>query len=159
MIRREVFKSAHQRRIESFMRKAGQAVPESVTIPDGATRLLRAKLILEEAFETVKALGVHVYCDGDSDVPLLFDDLGFEELPNCDLKEVVDGCCDISVVTMGTLSAFGLPDDPFLIEVDLSNLRKFGEGSYRREDGKWMKPPNWRPPAIERVLAEWGWRP
>ena len=69
-----------------------------------------------------------------------------------DLEGVVDGCADISVVTVGTLIAFGVDDEPVLREVDEANLRKFAPGSYMREDGKWMKPPNWTPPDIDGVL-------
>jgi predicted HAD superfamily Cof-like phosphohydrolase len=66
--------------------------------------------------------------------------------------EVVDGCADISVVTIGTLIAFGVDDETVLEEVDASNLRKFEPGSYRREDGKWIKPPSWTPPDIEGAI-------
>lgn len=52
-------RSEHQQRIDEFMVKAGQMVPFARTQPDEATRILRAKLILEEAFETIiKGLGV-----------------------------------------------------------------------------------------------------
>lgn len=159
MIRKEVLKSGHQKRVESFMRKAGQGVPDAVTIPDGETRVLRAKLIMEEAMETVKALGVVLYCDGDGSVDLLYADLGFSDkgVEYVDVPEVVDGCCDIKVVTTGTLSAFGVADDPCQIEVDNANLRKFAEGGYRREDGKWIKPADWRPPNWVRILGEQGY--
>jgi predicted HAD superfamily Cof-like phosphohydrolase len=66
--------------------------------------------------------------------------------------EVIDGCCDLKVVTTGTLSAFGLPDELFQEEVDTNNLAKFGPGGRRREDGKWVKPPNHKPPDIAGLL-------
>jgi len=56
------------------------------------------------------------------------------------------------VVTIGTLIAFGVDDEPVLEEVDQANLRKFGPGSYERDDGKWIKPPDWTPPDILGVL-------
>ena len=157
---RLVFKSQHQKRVERFMHLAGQAVPETVTIPDEDTRLLRAKLILEEAFETINALGVDVFCDGDITVPLQPCDIELlvSEDRDCDLFEVVDGCCDIMVVTTGTLSAFGVIDDLCQIEVDNANLRKFGPGGYKREDGKWVKPPDWVQPDWKSVLSRQGWR-
>ena len=52
-------------RIREFMQKANQETPSEVTIPDEETRILRAKLIVEEALETVRALGVDVQL-GDS---------------------------------------------------------------------------------------------
>jgi predicted HAD superfamily Cof-like phosphohydrolase len=68
--------------------------------------------------------------------------------------EVADGCADVSVVTIGTLSACGIADKPLLKEVDESNLRKFGPGYSKREDGKWIKPPDWKVPDIAKVLNE-----
>lgn len=157
MVLKSVLKTSHQKRVERFMRLAGQTVPETVSIPDVETRILRAKLIMEEAMETVKAMGIRLFCDGDDSVSLNYDDLGFcESGEAADIIEVIDGCCDVIVVTTGTLSAFGVPDDPCQMEVDQSNLRKFGPGSFRRDDGKWMKPPDWRPPNIREALNRQG---
>lgn len=145
------------------MQKAGQATPVSPTIPDPETRLLRAKLILEEALETIEGLGVRVEASTSSSEQIMdLSDCGlsFSVKGEPDLEAIVDGCADISVVTIGTLIAFGIDDEPVLEEVDRANLRKFEAGSYRREDGKWMKPPGWSPPDILGVIArmgeEWG---
>ena len=54
------FKTNHQLRIESFMKLAGQELPQSPVVPDIKIRQLRAALILEEAFETIDALGFKV---------------------------------------------------------------------------------------------------
>ena len=139
----------HYNRVKTFMQKVGQDTPEIATIPDEKIRILRAKLILEEALETVDALGVSVEIEG---TPLTEEGLRYSAPGEVDLKEVVDGCADISVVTIGTLISFGIDDEPVLQEVDASNLRKFSEGSYRRDDGKWMKPPGWTPPDIMAAI-------
>ncbi len=139
----------HYQRIKEFMQKAGQATPETATRPDDETRVLRAKLILEEALETVEALGVRVHSNG---APLTEEGLDYAAEDAFDLEMVVDGCADISVVTMGTLIAIGVDDEPVLEEVDAANLRKFAEGGYRREDGKWMKPADWRAPDIMAAI-------
>ena len=141
----------HFQRVRTFMQHAGQETPTLPTVPDEDTRLLRAKLILEEALETVRALGVSV-TDRDSSAVFTDDDLEFHVSGDVDLEGVVDGCADISVVTIGTLIAFGVDDEPILEEVDGANLRKFAPGSHAREDGKWMKPPDWRPPDILGVI-------
>jgi len=127
------------------MQRVGQDTPEGAVVPDEKTRILRAKLILEEALETVAALGVTVQSNG---AEVTEEGLVYDAPNEPDLQEVADGCADISVVTIGTLIAFGIDDDPLLEEVDASNLRKFGPGSYRRDDGKWMKPSDWTPPDI-----------
>ena len=143
--------TAHYKRVQAFMQKAGQETPQRVTIPDEATRVLRAKLIVEEALETVRALGVRASA---RDASLEMDSLDFEAVGTVDMEGVADGCADISVVTIGTLVAFGIDDERLLEEVDRANLRKFGPGAHVREDGKWMKPPDWSPPDIAGVLGQ-----
>jgi predicted HAD superfamily Cof-like phosphohydrolase len=155
-------RSKHQRRVEEFMVKAGQQVAPYPSMPPDDARLLRAKLIFEEAMETITALGVDVMVDqrtGQQGPAPLSDGayqlvLNPRRSPN--MLEIADGCADISVVTIGTLSACGIADKPLLEEVDSANLRKFGPGSKRREDGKWLKPPDWTPPDIAGVLSRQG---
>lgn len=144
-------KSEHQQRIEKFMELAGQKLPTKPTLPNLETRKLRAKLILEEALETVDALGLYAETDREA-IDLRIDDIIFKELAEPNLIGIVDGCCDLSVVTIGTLSACGVPDIPVLQLTDENNLAKFGPGGYRREDGKWIKPPNHKPPDYSKVL-------
>jgi predicted HAD superfamily Cof-like phosphohydrolase len=143
----------HQQRIRSFMQNAGQDTPAEPIIPDASTRILRAKLILEEAFETVAALGLTARLNGGANVEVTASDLVFEPTGEVDVEGVADGCADISVVTIGTLIAFGIDEEPLLEEVDAANLRKFGPGGYRRDDGKWMKPPGWTGPDIAAAIA------
>jgi len=139
----------HYERVKAFMEKATQATPSNVVIPDAPTRELRARLILEEALETIDALGVSVKL-GHQRIAIQACELTADQ--PVDLEGVADGCADISVVTIGTLIAFGIDDEKLLLEVDTANLRKFGPGSYTREDGKWMKPSDWMPPDIAGVL-------
>jgi len=141
----ERIKSHHMRRIEQFMKLAGQELPASPCIPDVRVRKLRARLIYEEAREAIIALGFA--CPNLS---------LYEEHPS-NLVKIVDGCCDSSVVTIGTLLACGVPDLPFIKLVDENNLAKFGSGGYRRGDGKWVKPPDHRPPDIAGLLKKYGW--
>lgn len=142
-----MLKSTHQLRVEDFMNRAKQEVPTEPTVPDAASRELRAKLILEEALETVEALGFDATVQ-DGKMSLA---------PNAagpDLVGIIDGCCDIKVVTTGTLSSCGLPDELFQKEVDENNLSKFAPGHSFREDGKLIKPPNFTGPKIKEMLAE-----
>jgi predicted HAD superfamily Cof-like phosphohydrolase len=141
-------KSPHQERVEAFMAKANQAVPDRPTMPDSETRKFRAKIILEETLETIEALGMKVVSRGLAEFVIE------ESSQPPDLNEIIDGCADIHVVTTGTLSACGVADEALMVEVDNNNLAKFGPGSYRREDGKWMKPPDHKPPDIERIVKE-----
>jgi predicted HAD superfamily Cof-like phosphohydrolase len=144
-------KSPHQDRVEQFMKLANQIVPRFPTIPSEEIRHFRAKMILEEALETIAGLGYAVIEDGVSGK---HGRLTLMPSGEPDLIEIVDGCADVSVVTIGTLSACGVADAAVLFAVDMNNLAKFGPGSYRREDGKWMKPPGHRPPDIAAILKE-----
>lgn len=155
-------KTEHQQRIEEMMRRAGQELPAVPTVPPPGVRVLRARLILEEALETIRALGVHVWLPDDESAvdladPDIFQDLRFQANSSPDLPGIVDGCADVSVVTIGTLSACGVSDDAVLREVDENNQKKFGPGGYRDEHGKWRKPPGHKPPDIEACLREQGW--
>lgn len=132
-------------------------------IPSEETRKLRAKLILEEALETIKALGFEVRLM-DALKPSLYytvnpklNQIEMANVFNPNLIEIVDGCCDISVVTVGTLSACGVADCAPLKAVDDSNMKKFGPGGYRRSDGKWIKPPDWQAPDLKKILLAQGW--
>jgi len=119
----------HYDRVKEFMQLAGQDVPEEVTIPSPEIRRLLAKSILEEALETVEALGIIVTIrKGTLSRLSLIDELAlleFRSIHEPNLEELIDGCTDISVATIRTLIAFGLPDIPFLEETDRANLRKF----------------------------------
>ncbi len=144
-------RSEHQKRVDEFMRLANQELPITPVMPGAAVRKLRANIILEEALETIQGLGFTVTLRP-------FDNsFGLEETCAPNLIEAVDGCCDLRVVTTGTLSALGVSDEPVQLEVDLNNLAKFGPGGYRREDGKWMKPPGHQPPDILGVLRKLGY--
>lgn len=169
-------KTPHQKRIEKFMKLAKQNLPEVPTMPDEKTRVLRAKLIFEEALETIKALGCTVEVvsrytmnekEYDSQLEkyrcYFFDSEGLKEgifqvendtAIKADLSEIADGCADISVVTIGTLSACGIPDKDLLEMVDENNLAKFGPGSYIDETGKLRKPPGHQPPPIKELIEK-----
>lgn len=157
-------KSIHQVRIERFMRLANQEVKLSPTLPSLEVRRLRAGLILEEALETIEALGFHVF-PKNSDRSLSIGKLELEPLeiqPSTKdqeremLVEILDGCADISVVNTGTLSACGVMDGPLLALVDMNNLAKFGPGHSFREDGKLIKPEGHKPPDIKNLIERLG---
>lgn len=116
------------------MVRARQDVPSKPVIPDENTRVLRAKLILEEALETVKALGVKVELQPDEGGSMwsgsshAIDDLSrmrFSASGEADLEGIADGCADVIVVTTGTLIACGIKDEDLQEEVDENNLKKF----------------------------------
>lgn len=150
-LRKANMTTEHYKRIKDFMKLAKQKTPDKPTGLSDAEALLRARLILEEAFETVRDLGFDVKSI-DSSLPLDKSNIKVEKARDFNMVGVIDGCCDISVVTIGTLIAMGVPDDPFLRLVDENNLQKFGPGHSIREDGKIIKPIGFKGPDIEGLL-------
>ena len=152
----------HVENVKEFHRLAGQGILDKPTIPSEKIRILRARLILEEAIETIYALGVDFGVGvGENAIThsYKFDFFNFiiatDREPN--LTEIADGCADITVVTTGTQLECGIPIEEVQEEVDQSNLAKF-TGDYKiREDGKVIKPLNWKAPDIKSILKKHGW--
>lgn len=151
-----LFSTEHQQNVEEFMVRARQETPTFPMMPSEEVRKLRAKLILEEALETIDALGFDVYLKRPEEASdaIFYDGLNFEPNSKQHLVGIVDGCCDVSVVTIGTLTACGVPDGPFLRLIDQNNLDKFGPGHSWREDGKLIKPEGHKPPDIVGMLSK-----
>jgi predicted HAD superfamily Cof-like phosphohydrolase len=152
-------KSETQRAAEELMRAAGQTIRDTPGEPSEADRILRAKLILEEALETIDALGVSVWFwvnEPDTASCLHMDGLNFTRTQNFDLIEAVDGCCDLSVVVAGTLSALGVADVAVQREVERSNRSKLlTDGTlppHSTVPGKFGKGPGYTPPDIAGVI-------
>lgn len=139
------------------MELANQKVPMSPEMPPEEIRKLRARLILEEAFETVEALGFDVQATSEAYSDFVdFKKFGLTENgvgPNMTL--IADGCADLKVVTVGTEIACGINGRPIFEEVMRSNMTKFIDG-HLRDDGKWQKGPSYEPPRIEPILKSQG---
>ena len=118
-------KTEHQQRVEQLMDGAEQHVPDRPMVPDEKTRLLRARLILEEVIETIEALGCQMVVNQEDWITPKDDMVLVEVIGPGDLEGIADGCADVIVVTTGTLSACGIADDSLQTEVDNNNLKKF----------------------------------
>ncbi|TFH67033.1 MAG: hypothetical protein E4G90_00420 [Gemmatimonadales bacterium] len=155
-------RTEHQQRVERMMVGFNHSVPIKPMDPGPETRVLRARLIMEECLETIQdglrvKVGVRVEV-GVGDKSVDFDSLVFVAKDGpADLIELADGCADVSVVTIGTLSAFGIKDRALLEEVDANNLSKIDTGR-TNEHGKFTKHPDHMPPRIAMVLMAQGWQ-
>jgi predicted HAD superfamily Cof-like phosphohydrolase len=116
--------------IVTLMKQYDQQVKESPELPDPETRLLRARLVFEEALEFVKGCGCTVTMrlaglNGKEEAAVI-DDIGVVLDPNGtpDFVEYVDGCIDQLVVTYGALNAAGVKAQPAWDEVQRSNMSK-----------------------------------
>ncbi len=107
-----------------------QALPsQPYTMPDPDTRLLCAQLIYEEMRETLQGLGIRAYVGRRSEKD--HEGVSIPEFmvgPAPDMEAIIDGCCDLMVVVLGTLAACGVPDVPHMDAVCEANLRKFPGG-------------------------------
>ena len=114
---------------------------------------LRAKLILEEALETVGAMiGFH-----DEDVKrmvLRLNHLIDQIDPQAQLPNVAKELNDLLYVTHGAIGEFGLPESMFEA-VHENNMSKLG--GPRRSDGKQLKPEGYVKFDAAKFLAENGW--
>src|SRR6201989_3000589 len=100
-----------QEDIVALMKQFEQEVKDAPELPNEATRLLRARLVFEEALEFVRACGCAVGIGGADGVKkVVTDEISVVADPDVapDFTEYVDGCIDQLVVTYGALNAAGV---------------------------------------------------
>lgn len=166
-----------QAMVRDFMLKFQQEVKTLVGVPSSQVRILRANLILEEAFELVQALGVCFdvqFPNGEPKFEV------WDEGNPVDIAGVADGMGDLHYVAYcGTALSFGIDMEPVFREIHRSNMSKlwqaseleqakrdypeatvqdFGGGLYRllRTDGKTIKSPSYSPANIKPLLIAQG---
>ena len=126
--------------------------PGTIDTPEG--RLLRAKLIMEEAVETAAALGFCV-------LGRIYENSTIEGKPlakfsleqEFDIIDFIDGLCDLIYVTAGAGVNAGVDLTPHFDEVHRANMEKVSAKRFR-EDGKVLKPLGWKPPDHEAILRD-----
>lgn len=116
-----------QSMVEEFHKKFDIFVQASPTEVSEDTKRLRIRLIQEE-----------------------FDELK-ESMVDGNLAALAKEMADLLYVVYGTAVSYGIDMEPVFREVHRSNLSKVG--GYKREDGKWVKPPTYSPAKIEPLLA------
>ena len=128
MIRNEPPDMHPQAMVEQFHRLFDIVVQERPDLVDERTRVLRERLIQEEFDELKEALG------------------------KGDLRAIAKELADLLYVAYGTAVSYGIDMAPVFREVHRSNMSKIG--GYKREDGKWVKPPTYSPATIAPLLDE-----
>ncbi len=163
----DVFKCRSQLLVDSLMARCHggeqgrtmQALPTAPCIPNLAIRKLRAKLILEEALETIAGLGIDVSARDNNGYEAQVDGAGLtftESLIKPNLIEIFDGLCDLEVVGKGTASACGIALQPGFERTSGNNLLKFAPGHSFNAAGKLVKPPNHPKTDLRSILLEQG---
>ena len=115
-----------QKMVREFHKEFDIHVAESPSVPDPKTMVLRERLIQEE-----------------------FDELK-ESMKTENLPAIAKELADLLYVVYGTAVSYGIDMAPVFREVQRSNMSKVG--GYKREDGKWVKPPTYSPAKIEPIL-------
>lgn len=115
-----------QTMVHDFHNKCGVEGFIRPTVPDPRTLLLRARLIVEEAGEFLKAASHE------------------------DMVEMIDALCDILYVTFGTADVMGVDLEPFFNEVQRSNMTKEDKDA----SGKVRKGPDFSPPDLASILHQ-----
>src|SRR6266567_2573928 len=134
-------KTNHQKRVEQMHSRIQENsdspnTPSKPTIPSRTIVLAQARLIFEEMFEMLEACGVSLWLKDSGMSSMCKEDFVLEdtfipmESDGLDLPHIAKELADLSVVTTGMFSTFGIADAPILEEVDANNLAKFGPGGY-----------------------------
>jgi predicted HAD superfamily Cof-like phosphohydrolase len=164
-----------QEKVREFCRRVVGA-PSSPAEPALRDARLRARLIIEEAIETVIGLVGHhealaVQYEVGREVFLKLRGAGRTSCAP-DLTEAVDGLCDLIYVALGTAEAIGVDLEPYFDLVHEANMRKTSAAvdAHGKRGGK---PDGWEDPKAQirnqlaydarnaRTRIEWGafWDP
>jgi len=114
-----------QESVRDFHKAFGCVANEKPTDLSAATRLLRARLVSEEAAEFVAACSTN------------------------DMIDIADSIADLLYVTYGAAVAFGLDAQELFKEVHRSNMTKTAS---RDSGGKVMKGPGYKPPNLGKII-------
>lgn len=137
--------------VHEFHSRMGIPICTIPAVPDAARVKLRLSLLAEEFFESLAAC----YPLNPSLRDAVMDEIRYCT-PHVDLVELVDGWADMIYIIAGSAHEFGVRMKPIQREVHRTNMLK--EPGNLRPDGKVMKPPDWRPPEVARLLRQQGWQ-
>ena len=115
-----------QKMVQEFHEQFDIHISTTPSIPDEATQILRNRLIQEE-FEEFQ-----------------------EAMQSKDLSAMAKELADLLYVVYGTAVSLGIDMEPVFKEVHRSNMSKVG--GYKREDGKWVKPPTYSPASLDIII-------
>ena len=126
-------------------------------MPEKKVAKMWLRLVMEEFLETFAATLQHAEDDKT------FTQIRFHmesALSSCEvnegnlenLSEIADGLADLIYVAIGMARTLGIPLEEVWDEVHKTNMAK--EGGPVRGDGKILKPPGWKPPAVKTILKE-----
>jgi predicted HAD superfamily Cof-like phosphohydrolase len=116
-----------QKMVQEFHEQFDIHISTTPSVPDEATQILRNRLIQEEFKEFQEAM------------------------QSKDLSAMAKELADLLYVVYGTAVSLGIDMEPIFKEVHRSNMSKVG--GYKREDGKWVKPPTYSPASLDAIIS------
>lgn len=156
-----VYRGKHMdsKKVERFMKLAGQSVAAQIDTRDDKTRKLGAQLLLSEVLEyVIRGLGVIPEVNG---VPIENPEaLTYTSVKEPDRTEMLDGLADVAYTMYWNQGAFGVPlEEAFELVCD-NNLEKFvhlanwkrGEGALNKADWGCDRNVEW-PAEVESVAV------
>lgn len=146
-----------QKDVKEFHEAIGQPVNVTPTLSTEQDRILRARLILEEALELIYDMAVEVYVE-PAEQRTYLTNLKYLEFDTSILREpnltgMYKELVDLNYVVKGTGVVLGLDIDKGHQEVHRSNMTKVIDG-HKDETGKWRKGPSYEPANMNKVLDD-----
>jgi predicted HAD superfamily Cof-like phosphohydrolase len=153
-------------KIKEFHRVFGRTPdPTEPDIGTDGTRKLRATLVFEEFKELLHELGfkLDVEFGRNNETNRVENYVVLKERSNVEVlspRKIAKETADLLVVTYGTAASLGIDIDKAYDEVHASNMSKLDENGnvVRREDGKVLKGPLYKPPSLEwlpEIQSKW----
>lgn len=146
-------------RLLEFHKAMGVPAPTKPCVPSDERVRLRLRLIAEEFFELLRSVESGIYetacthCLENTEFAVrhYIDQVSI----GIDMPAMVDALADIDYVVEGCRVEFGIDGEPIEAAVHAANMAKVG--GTMREDGKILKPKDWRPPDVAGALKQQGW--
>lgn len=143
--------TGHWCRVREMRAGYGQPNRDTPGLPDDDHLTACMNISFEEDLELLDAAGFDLYIGNRRIDP---QELRIQKVRSANLVEMIDACGDRSVVNTGILVACGVPDDPFLREIDNNNLLKIRTGKLNPVTGKFEKAKDHPKPDIAGVLRD-----
>lgn len=123
--------------VQDFHEHGQLPCPETPNLYNVRELVFRMKLIREEFQETIDCSENIVFSNNTQEYwAKLFGEL-----------------TDMMYVILGTFVTFGIDPEPFWDAIHAANMDKFRNGLRLREDGKVLKPDDWKPADLDAVLG------
>lgn len=142
-----------QSQVKDFMLKAQQSCPDKPEVPSLESRILRARLSLEEVLEFIEASGLELKIPATlHDKSAHMDYFNIVESSNPpNIAEIADSIGDLSYVNYGAANAWGIDMEEIEDAIHLNNMTKFNDG-WVDENGKLRKGPNYEPVNLSKFF-------